>query len=72
MATRTATALQGETLDALVWRVLGATAEVVETVLGLNPGLATIADALPEGHEVTLPVLVTAPAKKLEIVQLWN
>lgn len=72
MTTQTVTALQDEALDALVWRVLGSTVNLVEQVLVLNPGLAEIATALPEGHEVILPVLTVAPVRKLEIVQLWS
>ncbi|WP_439652450.1 tail protein X [Morganella morganii] len=36
-------ALQGETLDALCYRVTGQTAGIVEQALELNPGLAGVA-----------------------------
>lgn len=50
-----ATARQGETLDAICWRVLGTTAGgVVEKALELNPGIAATA-LVAEGTAVLLP-----------------
>jgi phage tail protein X len=66
-----ATALQGETLDALCWRMLGTT-EVVEQVLTLNRDLASLGSELPEGTEVILPNLTTKPTAESKIVQLWD
>ncbi|GGZ32091.1 tail protein X [Asticcacaulis endophyticus] len=72
MRTIVETALQGETLDALVWRVLGAGSGTVETVLDLNRGIADIGAILPEGFAVTLPVAAASPVAAREIVQLWD
>lgn len=63
-------ALQGETLDALCFRVLGQTAGVVEQTLELNPGLAAHGAILPHGTPVELPD-VTEPQQK-PMIQLWN
>lgn len=63
-------ALQGETLDALCFRVLGQTAGVVEQTLELNPGLAVHGAVLPHGTPVELPD-VTEPQHK-PMIQLWN
>ncbi|WP_439090191.1 tail protein X [Serratia bockelmannii] len=65
-----AVALQGDTLDALCYRVYGRTAGVVEVVLLANPGLAERGVILPHGTVVMLPVIDTAPAS--ETVQLWD
>lgn len=72
MRTIVETALQGETLDALVWRVLGAGSGTVETVLGLNRGIADAGVTLPEGYAVTLPVSAPSPVAAREVVQLWD
>lgn len=63
-------ARQGESLDALCFRVMGKTAGVVEKVLELNPGLADKGVILPHGTTVELPneTLVTNEP----IIQLWN
>lgn len=70
--TFTVTAEQGESLDALVWRVLGAGSGVVEQVYELNRDLAELGAVLPEGHEVILPVFSAAPVQAREMVQLWD
>ncbi|MDC7675371.1 tail protein X [Asticcacaulis machinosus] len=70
--TMTATALQGETLDALVWRVARGRAEMVEKVLLMNYGLSDIGTILPEGHAVILPVVKAESVPVYDIVQLWN
>lgn len=72
MATLDAKALQGETLDALVWRVLGAGSGVVEQVYALNRDLAALGPILPEGTPVILPVLVAETAPQRDIIQLWE
>jgi phage tail protein X len=71
-STFTATAEQNESLDGLVWRVLGAGSGVVERVLELNRGIADIGALLPEGTVVTLPVLTTTPVAETNIVKLWD
>ncbi|TAL53832.1 tail protein X [Pandoraea sp.] len=63
-------AQQGETLDALCWRVYGRTAGVTEAALAANPGLADLGPVLPHGHLVELPDLPPQPIARL--VQLWD
>lgn len=80
---RTVTARQGDTIDALCWRVLGTTAGgLVEAGLDLNPGLAVLGPVLPEGAPVILPDLPGAnaagtgpapvPVPVLTTVNLWD
>jgi len=64
-------ALQSETLDALVWRATGQGSGAVELVLAANPGLAASAVALAEGVPVTIPDL-PATAAEVDLVQLWD
>lgn len=52
---RTVRAHQGETVDALCQRALGATEGVTEQTLADNPGLAALGPELPAGTRVTLP-----------------
>lgn len=67
-----ATALAGETLDAICWRVLGRTQGVTEQAYALNPGLAATGPQLAEGTKVLLPdITETAPAMR-ETIQLWD
>lgn len=63
-------AQQGDTLDRLAWRHLGATAGVVETTLAANPGLADLGPVLPLGTQVDL----IAPASPVssQTVSLWD
>jgi phage tail protein X len=69
----TATAHAGETLAAFVWRVLGRSSGSVEQILDANPGLALIAEAMPEGTSVTIPAAAdTATSAESEMVQLWT
>ncbi|MCC2602757.1 tail protein X [Sphingopyxis yananensis] len=70
--TFTATALQGETLDALCWRVLGQTENVVDQALELNRGLADQDIFLTEGQVILLPVQLPKPVPQQKIVQLWS
>lgn len=68
-----ATAHQGDTLDALCWRVLGTTAGgVVEAALDLNRNLADAGAVLAEGQGVILPDLVPATILTRETVNLWD
>lgn len=67
------TAQQGDTLDALCWRVLGTTGGgVVETALELNPALAGAGPFIAEGTPVTLPDPPQAKATTLATVNLWD
>ncbi|MEW6166068.1 MAG: tail protein X [Pseudomonadota bacterium] len=61
---------QGDTLDLLCRRHLGATAGVTEAVLAMNPGLAALGPILPMGTSVALPD--APPAAATKIVQLWD
>ncbi|WP_199098956.1 tail protein X [Dyella sp. ASV21] len=65
-------AREGDTVDALCWRELGATAGVVEKVLELNRGLAALGPVLPVGTLVMLPDRSTVTAPTLPILQLWD
>lgn len=62
---------QGDTVDAICWRVYGRTAGVTEAVLTANPGLAEFGAVLPHGTLVTLPD-VTPQAPEREMVNLWD
>ncbi len=62
---------QGETLDALCYRVLGSTAAVTEQALDLNPGLAELGPILPQGLLVRLPE-EPPTAARVDTVQLWS
>lgn len=63
-------ALQGETLDALCWRLYGRTAGVTEAVLEANPGLADLGPHLPQGQRILLPD--QAPQPQRQAVALWD
>lgn len=69
-----AVAQQGETLDALCWRVLGRTEGVTEQAYDLNPQLADLGPTLPGGTRVTLPDVAAAIATppKRATVKLWD
>lgn len=69
----TVTAHGDETLDALVWRALGRGPGSLERILEANPGLAAIAEAMPEGT----PVIIPADAEEAAdagpgVIQLWD
>jgi len=61
---------QGDTLDRLAWRHLGATAGVVEATLLANPALADLGPVLPLG---TVIELVQPPSPiNTQTVILWQ
>ena len=63
--------VQGDTVDAIVWRHYGRTAGLVERVLDANPGLAELGAVLPNGTLVNLPE--AAPqAEQSQMVNLWD
>jgi phage tail protein X len=67
------TARQGDTIDALCWRILGTTSGgVVEAALALNPALAAAGPVLAEGAAVILPDPPQAAVQTLETVNLWD
>ena len=53
-------AIQGDTVDALVWRHYGRTAGLVEMVLNANPGLSAHGPVLPIGSEVLVAIVICA------------
>jgi len=65
-------ARQGDTVDSLCWRELGATRGVVEAVLELNRGLADLGPILPEGTPVTLPPRQSVTPPVLPLLNLWD
>lgn len=71
MQTLTASARAGETLDALCWRMLGATADVTEQAFALNPGLASAGTKLSAGQQIILPA-ATPSTPVRETIKLWE
>jgi len=65
-------ALQGDTVDAICWRELGATRGVTEAVLELNRGLADLGPILPEGTPVILPSRQSVAPAVVPLTQLWD
>lgn len=61
----------GETVDALVWRLLKKGPSAVEQVLLANPNLADHGLFLPRGVPVLLPVSTSAPAVT-PLINLWD
>lgn len=62
---------QGQTVDLVCSAHYGRTAEVTETVLSANPGLAAIGPVLPMGTAIVMPDI----AKKTtatKLVSLWD
>jgi phage tail protein X len=70
--TQTVTAMDGETVDEICYRVLGKTAAVTEQVLELNHGLAALGPQLPAGTTVVLPDASIVKTATIDIVQLWD
>ncbi len=62
-------ALQGETLDAICWRVLGTT-DCLESVCKMNPHTLNC-PILKEGTIIELPDIVASQPKKPTIT-LWS
>lgn len=63
---------EGETVDAVVWRVTGQDNEAaVIAVLATSPGLAALGPILPAGTPITIPASAVAPALA-PLVQLWD
>lgn len=67
----TARSLAGETVDQLVWRVLGKGASAVEAVLAANPNLADLGLFLPRDQAVVIPMAAAGPAAR-PLIQLWD
>jgi len=64
-------AQQYDTVDALCWRYLGATIDVVEQAYELNPGLVDQGPVLRHGTAVVLPDVVSR-VSTVETVKLWD
>lgn len=60
----------GDTVDAVCWRVYGQTIGLVEQVYELNPGLSKLPVILPAGVTIRLPKNMSQNQKK-ERVKLW-
>ncbi len=61
---------QGDTVDAICYRVFGTTQKVTELTLAINPNIASLGAVLPENTIVNLP---KAPARiKPQTVSLWS
>lgn len=67
-----ARARQGDTLDAICWRELGATRRLVEAAYDLNRNLADGGPVLAEGTLVVLPDPAAALPALRETVNLWD
>jgi phage tail protein X len=66
-------ALQGDTLDQLLWRDAGLGPGEITRVLDANPGLADHGPTLPLGTVVDVPVIAQASATRvLPLIQLWS
>lgn len=61
----------GETVDALVWRILKKGASAVELVLQANPNLADVGLFLPLGQPVSVPDVASTAAVR-PMIQLWS
>lgn len=70
--TQTVYAQQGDTVDAICWRMFGTTAGVVETVYEMNRGLAALGPVLPMGTPVVLPDPQDVGTRVLSTIQLWD
>lgn len=63
--------IEGDTVDKICYRYLGATGEITEQVLDSNPHLAALGPVLPNGTVVQLPVQAVTPTKP-NFIQLWD
>jgi len=67
------TALQGDTLDLMLWRDAGLGPEHLTRILDANPGLADLGTILPLGTLVTVPANSASTATGVRtITQLWD
>ncbi|MEG3160929.1 tail protein X [Sphingomonas sp. LB2R24] len=68
----TLTALQGDTLDELIWRERAFGAADISRVLDLNPGIVDLGPVLPVGTVVIVPTGSAPAATVLPLIQLWD
>ncbi|AZN35538.1 tail protein X [Iodobacter ciconiae] len=64
-------ASQGDTLDAICFRVYGKTASITEAVLAANHRLAEMGPVLRMGTVINLPD-ISPPESQKTIIQLWD
>lgn len=66
-------AQQGDSVDAICWRIYGATEGHVEEVLNANPGLAALGAILPEGTQIAVPSPSESEAEQTsDTINLWD
>ena len=66
-------AVEGDTVDAIAWRVLGAGYRAaLPEILDANQGIAGHGAVLPAGTEVTIPGAVAADQVADRPVRLWD
>ena len=58
-------------VDAIAYKVYGATAGYTEAILAANPGLADQGPILPAGITITLPDM-SNQAQQIQTVKLWS
>lgn len=67
-----ARAIEGDTLDALVWRTRGLGPADLPAVLASNPGIAALGPILPKGTAVTLPATPAPATAVRDTINLWD
>lgn len=72
MATETLIAIQGDTLDSLLWRAAGIGPAGIGPVLAANPGIADLGPILPAGTKIAVPITPANQSQQRNIVQLWD
>ena len=65
------TTTANDMVDAIAYKVYGATAGYTEAILAANPGLAGQGPLLPAGIAITLPDL-SDQAQQIQTVKLWS
>ncbi|MBO9710662.1 MAG: tail protein X [Caulobacter sp.] len=68
----TVRAIDGDTLDALVWREAGKGSDAIEAVLLANRGLADLGPVLPRGTLVVIPASAQAIQADAALINLWD
>lgn len=68
----TARAIQGDTLDALIWRERRLGPDDLPAVLAANPGIAALGPVLPKGTPVILPDTIAPVTAVRDTINLWS
>jgi phage tail protein X len=70
---KTVLSVQGESLDALSYRIFGSSAQT-ENLIRINPDLLNFGPVLPAGTAVNVPEAVQQPgaAVKVKSINLWE